>query len=181
MNNSNISDLLYLKSAYYLSLQFGGARTAGKKKKRWSSLIHNGVVFAPEYEPHKVPLLYKKEKIILNPEAEEMATIYAKYIDTEYPKNGKFNKNFWHDWKKLLSPDLQKKIISFDDCDFSLIQKYILKIKEEKKSVSKEKKEADKKKKDLEEKKYKTAILDGKEQPVGNYKMEPPGIFIGRS
>lgn len=30
------------------------------------------------------------------------------------------------------------------------------------------------------EKKYKIAIVDGKEQPVGNYRMEPPGIFLGR-
>jgi len=30
------------------------------------------------------------------------------------------------------------------------------------------------------EKKYKIAHIDGKEQPVGNYRMEPPGIFLGR-
>ena len=27
---------------------------------------------------------------------------------------------------------------------------------------------------------HKMAIVDGQEQPVGNYKLEPPGIFIGR-
>jgi len=32
---------------------------------------------------------------------------------------------------------------------------------------------------DMEEK-YKIAYVDGKQQPVGNYRMEPPGIFIGR-
>jgi len=31
-----------------------------------------------------------------------------------------------------------------------------------------------------EEEKYKIAIVDGKTQPVGNYRMEPPGIFLGR-
>ena len=30
------------------------------------------------------------------------------------------------------------------------------------------------------EEKYKTAIVDGKPQPVSNYRMEPPGIFLGR-
>jgi DNA topoisomerase-1 len=30
------------------------------------------------------------------------------------------------------------------------------------------------------EKKYKIAHIDGKEQPVGNYRMEPPAIFLGR-
>ena len=31
-----------------------------------------------------------------------------------------------------------------------------------------------------EEEKYKVAIVDGIQQPVGNYRMEPPGIFLGR-
>jgi DNA topoisomerase-1 len=31
-----------------------------------------------------------------------------------------------------------------------------------------------------EEEKYKVAIVDGIVQPVGNYRMEPPGIFLGR-
>ncbi len=30
------------------------------------------------------------------------------------------------------------------------------------------------------EAKYKVALVDGKPQPVGNYRMEPPGIFLGR-
>jgi DNA topoisomerase-1 len=46
--------------------------------------------------------------------------------------------------------------------------------------VSKEEKEEQKKLRDDAEKKYKTAIVDGKEQPVGNFRIEPPGIFIGR-
>jgi DNA topoisomerase-1 len=36
------------------------------------------------------------------------------------------------------------------------------------------------KNKDITEEKYKIAIVDGKEQNVSNYRMEPPGIFIGR-
>jgi DNA topoisomerase-1 len=31
-----------------------------------------------------------------------------------------------------------------------------------------------------EEEKYKVATVDGNVQPVGNYRMEPPGIFLGR-
>ena len=31
-----------------------------------------------------------------------------------------------------------------------------------------------------EEEKYKIALVDGNPQPVGNYRMEPPGIFLGR-
>ncbi len=172
MNNA-----IGLTSIYLLSLQFGG-----KPKKNWTTLIHNGVLFAPEYIHHQTPVIYKGANIVLSPEAEEMATIYAKYIDTEYIKTSKFNKNFWHDWKQILKKTTheENKIEFLADCDFSLIHKYILKKRENVKAVSKEEKEVIKKKRDEEEKKYKTAIVDGKEQPVGNYRMEPPGIFIGR-
>ena len=55
-----------------------------------------------------------------------------------------------------------------------------MRIKEEKQNISKEDKNQIK---DIKEKKqapYKTAIVDGKKQPVGNFIVEPPGLFIGR-
>jgi hypothetical protein len=58
-------------------------------KKRWDKLHHNGPMFPDEYIPHKIPIIYKNEKIILPSEVEEFATIYSKYIDTEYIKNKK--------------------------------------------------------------------------------------------
>lgn len=158
---------------YYLISQFGGA-----VKSKWKTFHHNGVLFPPEYVPHHVPLIYNKEQIVLNPEAEELATLYARYLDTDYVKNNRFNKNFFNDWKKILGKD--SKIQDFDKCDFSLIHNYILKQKEITKTQSKEDKEKIKKQKDLAEKKYKFAMVDGKQQQVGNFRIEPPGIFIGR-
>jgi hypothetical protein len=46
--------------------------------------------------------------------------------------------------------------------------------------MSKEEKEKLKEKKDKEEEIYKFALVDGKEQPTGNFRIEPPGIFLGR-
>lgn len=158
---------------YYLISQFGGA-----VKSKWKTFHHNGVLFPQEYVPHHVPLIYNKEKIVLSPDAEEMATLYARYLDTDYAKNNRFNKNFFSDWKKILGKD--SKIQDFDKCDFSLIHDYILKQKETTKSLTKEEKEKIKKQKDTAEKKYKFAVVDGKQQPVGNFRIEPPGIFIGR-
>ena len=40
-------------------------------KKIIGKLSHNGVLFPPEYEAIKVPIIYKGKEIILNPEAEE--------------------------------------------------------------------------------------------------------------
>ena len=52
-------------------------------KKRWNKLHHNGPMFPDEYTPHKIPIIYKNEKIILPSEAEEFATVYSKYIDLD--------------------------------------------------------------------------------------------------
>ena len=143
-------------------------------KKKWNTLVHNGVMFPPEYIPHGIPLLYKGEKMVLNPEVEEFATLYAKNLDSEYAKNNIFNKNFWNDWKDILGKDSEIK--NFEDCDFKLIHNYLMKQKENKKPLTDQEKENKK----LDEQEFRIAIVDGKEQPVDNFRIEPPGIFIGR-
>lgn len=150
----------------------------GKPKRKWTTLRHNGVLFPPEYQKHNVPIIYNGEKIILEERAEEYATLYAKYTDTEYIKSSIFKSNFWKDWKQILGKN--HKIKSLNECDFSKIHEYLLKEKEKKKEMDTEEKKGEKEKKDKEEEKYKTAVVDGKEQPVGNFRIEPPGIFIGR-
>lgn len=162
---------------YFINLQFGGKHT---NKPKWKTFQHNGVLFPPPYEPHHIPIIYDGVKIILDEESEEYATIYAKFVDSEYTKNKVFNKNFFHDWKKYLHKSGAKQITDFDKCDFSLIVKYIVKKKEEANALSKEEKQKIKDKRDAYEEKYKTALVDDKEQPVGNFRIEPPGIFLGR-
>ena len=160
---------------YFINLQFGGKND----KAKWKTFKHNGVLFPQPYKPHHVPIIYDGMKIILDEKSEEYATIYAKFVDTEYVKNKVFNKNFFHDWKKYLQKN-NIKITDLDKCDFSLIIKHIVKQKEITNDMSKEEKKIIKEKKDKEELKYKIAIVDDKEQPVGNFRMEPPGIFLGR-
>jgi DNA topoisomerase-1 len=162
-NDDNINMI----TAYWLSTQFGG-------KTKWKALKHNGVLFPPEYKKHDTSVIYKGDHIKLDPIAEEYATMYAKYIDSEYIRNSVFRKNFWKDWKKVLGTD--HIIQSLEDCNFSLINEYLIKEKEAKKTLSPE----EKKTKDDYENKFKIAIVDGKEQPVGNFRIEPPGIFLGR-
>ena len=167
-------DYKHLVTTYWLLKQFD---QLGGGKKKWTTFYHNGVLFPPEYIPHNIPIIYNNEKIQLNPDAEEAATLYAKYLDTEYVKNSKFNKNFWSDWKVILK---EPRIQSLENCDFSLIQKYLIDNKLATSEMSKEDKLKKKSERDLQEQKYKVAIVDGKEQPVGNFRIEPPGIFIGR-
>jgi DNA topoisomerase I len=52
--------------------------------------------------------------------------------------------------------------------------------KEEKKKLTKEEKATLKKEKDELEAKYKTCLLDGRKENVGNFRIEPPGLFRGR-
>jgi DNA topoisomerase-1 len=162
---------------YFVYNQFGGKKNNDAK---WATFKHNGVMFPEPYEPHKIPLLYNGKRINLDPESEEYATIYAKFTGTEYLNNKIFNKNFFNDWKIYLKKGGFSEITELEKCDFSLIYDYITKHKEEKKNLSKEEKEKQKEKKDKLEEKFKNAIVDGKEQAVGNFRMEPPGIFLGR-
>lgn len=162
---------------YFVYSQFGGKKNNDAK---WTTFKHNGVMFPEPYEPHKIPLLYNGKRINLDPESEEYATTYAKFTGTEYLNNKIFNKNFFNDWKIYLKKGGFSEITELEKCDFSLIYDYITKHKEEKKNLSKEEKEKQKEKKDKLEEKFKIAFVDGKEQAVGNFRMEPPGIFLGR-
>jgi DNA topoisomerase-1 len=157
--------------------QFGGKRNNDVK---WNTFSHNGVMFPEPYIPHKIPLLYNNERITLTTETEEYATIYAKFTETEYLNSRIFKKNFFSDWKIYLKKAGLHQITELDKCDFSLIYAHIIKQNEEKKASTKEEKEKFKELKNNYEEKFKTAIVDGKEQSVGNFRMEPPGIFLGR-
>ena len=94
MNPSNTKIL----SRYFLYQQFGGA----KGEKKWSSFIHSGVMFPDLYIPHGIPVVYNGIKVSLPPLAEEYATLYAKYLNTEYIKSKTFNKNFFKCWKPTI-------------------------------------------------------------------------------
>lgn len=157
-------------------------QTGGKNNNeiKWNIFEHNGVLFPDPYIPHKKPLIYNGEKIILDPQSEEYATIYAKFTNTDYTKNKTFRKNFFKDWKVYLKKGGFNQIKDIDDCDFSVILKYIMDTKEKQTNLSKEEKQKIKDKKDKQEEKYKFAKINGKEEPVGNFRIEPPGIFLGR-
>jgi DNA topoisomerase-1 len=147
--------------------QFGG-------KSKWKTLVHNGVLFPPEYKPHNKPLKCNIDDSIeyvnLSENAEEAAMMYAKYITTDYINNKTFNKNFWNDWKKMLGEN--SKIKSLEQCDFTEYNQILVNEKEQRKTKGVEN--------EVEIEKFKTAIVDDKIQPVGNFRIEPPGIFIGR-
>lgn len=144
-----------------------------RQQNKWTSLEHNGVKFPEKYKYKHIPIIYDGKEIYLSEKAEEYAFLYAKYIGTDYVLNNTFNKNFFNDWKKVLGNDTEIK--SLAQCDFRMMKQYLDDEKERKKEERKTNSE-----KNDNDSKYKIAIVDGKEQEITNYKMEPPGIFIGR-
>jgi DNA topoisomerase-1 len=150
----------------------------GGGKPQWTVLKHNGPMFPPPYQPHKIQVLVKNKEVLLPEQAEEYSTMYAKFIDTPYIENNSFKKNFWKDFKPTLPSELKE--ISLDDIDFTPIKNYLIREKEKKQNLSKEEKEKLKKIQDELDEPYKFCIIDGAQQQVGNFKIEPPGIFLGR-
>ncbi len=152
--------------------------TGGGEKPQWTVFRHNGPYFPPVYEAHNIPVIIQGKSIKLPKLAEEYVTLYANYLDTEYIKKSKFNKNFLEDFKKTLPNNIS--INSMNDIDLTNIKKHLDRKKESRKNLTKEEKEINKKKQDKIEEPYKHCIIDGAQQKVGNYKIEPPGIFLGR-
>ena len=151
------------------------SRSKGNKKK-WTSFSHNGIVFYHPYVQHNVPVIYNGENIKLSALAEEYASLYTKCLDS-CGVNARFNRNFWKSWKPTLKGTPIKKI---DGCDFSLIKAFLDEKKDIKANISiEEKKQMTEKKKQAFDT-FKKAMVDEHEQIVGNFLVEPPGIFIGR-
>ncbi len=155
-----------------LYLMYGGG------KPQWTVLQHNGPMFPPPYEPHKIPVIINNKEVILPELAEEYATMYAKFIDTDYINNNTFKKNFWKEFKSVLPSNYQS--LNLEDFDFKLIKNHLIMEKDKKANMTKEEKERIKMKQEEIEEPYKYCIIDGVQQQVGNYKIEPPGIFLGR-
>jgi DNA topoisomerase-1 len=158
---------------WIFNIQFGGS------KPQWHFLQHNGPMFPPPYVKHNIPVTINNNNVVLPEKAEEYATMYAKYIDSEYIKNNTFRKNFWKDFKPTLKEG-NINVDNLDDIDFTQIKNYLEKEKENKNNMTKEEKLSIKKHQEENDMPYKFCIIDGVQQQVGNYKIEPPGIFIGR-
>lgn len=165
--------------------------TKGDGTKKWNTLEHNGVLFPPEYEPlpKHVKMLYNGVPVKLNPTAEEIAGFYGAMLNsTHNVENPTFNKNFFTDFKAVLDktghgtgPDGSKiKIKEFEKCDFKPIFEHYDAERTQKKMMTKDEKKAIKEAKDAVEAPFMYCTWDGRKQKVGNFRVEPPGLFRGR-
>lgn len=150
------------------------------KKNKFKTLIHNGVVFPPEYEPKGYTLNGEKIPNTGYDSAEEMLWHYSSKLDTDYIKASVFNPNFYSCLKPKLTEKL--KLLKFPE-DFMPVLKQMVKdnekLKEQKTEYKKAHKAEIEKESEERKEKYGHALLDGKEQPVA-FMIEGPGIFIAR-
>lgn len=153
-----------------------------KKKARWRTLQHNGILFPPVYETKGIGIKIGRKSISLSLLCEEMVYQWAKKKDTPYASDPVFRKNFTNDLAAELGPGYAG--LSYDEIDFSDAYGVVDEEKKLRESMTKEAKKslaAERKELKMQLKaKYGTALINGKEVEVGNYMAEPPGIFIGR-
>jgi DNA topoisomerase-1 len=150
---------------------------------KWQTLEHHGVHFPPAYTPHGVSILYEGNPVVLTPVQEEMASFYAGMAldgpQLSDPKIAKvFNKNFFHDFKKILGKNHVVK--KFNLINFDELRAYVNREREARRGRSKEEKAEEKVDKDVLSSQYAYANVDGNIQKVGNFTIEPPGLFRGR-
>ncbi|XP_017775446.1 PREDICTED: DNA topoisomerase I, mitochondrial isoform X2 [Nicrophorus vespilloides] len=149
---------------------------------KWKFLEHRGPMFAPPYEklPSNIKFFYDGKEMRLSEEAEEVAGFYARMLDHDYTTKDIFNKNFFGDWRKCMTEKEQSKIVDLSKCNFKQMQAYFLELSEKNRNRTKEEKLALKEKNEEIVKEYGFCKIDGHKEKIGNFRIEPPGLFRGR-
>ncbi|XP_056099104.1 DNA topoisomerase 1 [Rhinichthys klamathensis goyatoka] len=149
---------------------------------KWKFLEHKGPVFPPPYEPlpGHIRFYYDEKAMKLSPGAEEVATFYAKMIDHEYTTKDIFRKNFFKDWRKEMTSEEKSKITELKKCDFTEMHEYFKAQSEARKQMSKEEKQKTKEENERILQEYGFCVMDNHRERIGNFRIEPPGLFRGR-
>jgi DNA topoisomerase I len=158
---------------------------------KWDTLEHSGVVFPPPYEPlpKNVKMKYDGVPVTLHPDAEEVAGFFGGMLNsTHNVENPTFQKNFFNDFKDILkktggAKDRQGERVAiqeFKKCDFTPIFEYYDAQRAAKKALPAAEKKKAKAEKDEAEAPFMYCLWNGKKQKVGNFRVEPPGLFRGR-
>ena len=149
---------------------------------KWTFLEHKGPVFAPAYEPlpPDVKFYYNGKEMKLTQDTEEVATFYARMLDHDYTTKPAFNTNFFHDWREVMTDSERAKIVDLTKCNFKEMHAYFIQKGEERKAMTKEEKQKIKIQNEEIQKEYGLCVIDGHKEKIGNFKIEPPGLFRGR-
>lgn len=158
---------------------------------KWTTLEHSGVLFPPEYEPlpKNVKLYYDATPLELHIDAEEAASYFGIMLNSENNvKNPVFQKNFFADFTEILKKTGGAKdkngnkvdVREFSKLNFEPMFAHFKALSDEKKAWSKDKKTAEKEKRLKIEEPFMFCKWNGRKEKVGNFRVEPPGLFRGR-
>ncbi|KAM9376105.1 DNA topoisomerase I, mitochondrial [Pholidichthys leucotaenia] len=149
---------------------------------KWKFLEHNGPYFPPEYQPlpDNVNFYYDGKMVKLSLAAEEVAVFFAQMLDHEYTTKKVFRENFFKDWRKEMTAQEKTLIQDLDKCDFGEIHEMHKAKVETRKNMTKEEKQALKEANQKIVDEYGYCLLDHHKERIGNFKIEPPGLFRGR-
>ncbi|XP_022866226.1 DNA topoisomerase 1 alpha-like, partial [Olea europaea var. sylvestris] len=70
LNKTNKKSKKVMKQSQYI--KSSKVPPGSGEGQKWTTLIHNGVIFPPPYQPHGVKILYKGKPVDLTPEQEEV-------------------------------------------------------------------------------------------------------------
>nr|XP_020458585.1 DNA topoisomerase I, mitochondrial-like [Monopterus albus] len=153
-----------------------------KDGMKWRFLEHKGPYFPPEYQPlpDDVHFFYDGKKVKLSLAAEEVALFFAQMLDHEYTTKKVFRENFFKDWRKKMTHEERALIQDLDKCDFGEIHAMHKAKVEARKNMTKEEKRVLKEANQKIADEYGYCLLDHHKERIGNFKIEPPGLFRGR-
>ncbi|KAG0711669.1 DNA topoisomerase 1 [Chionoecetes opilio] len=149
---------------------------------KWTFLEHKGPLMAPAYVrvPHNVKFTYEGKHMVLSDETEEVAGFYARMIEHDYCTKKVFNSNFLKDWRRVMNSKEKEIINDLSKCDFRQMHAFFVQQNEDRKNRTKEEKKALKEENERLIAEYGWCNIDGHKQRIGNFKIEPPGLFRGR-
>lgn len=160
-----------------------------KPGQRWVSIVQRGPYFTHLEDPYQAlggKLMYNGKMYDLTPEEEKVAMLYAKRIVSEesggvvdrLTKDNVFNRNFWTDFKTYLTPEHKKIFRQFDKIGWKDLTNKAQILKDYKPTA--EEKRAKLIRNEEKKRQYGWAKLDGNLEQVGNFTVEPVGLFMGR-
>lgn len=116
----------------------------------------------------------------LSQSSEEIAGFYAKMLDHDYTTKEIFNNNFFKDWRKCMPDKERSTITDLKKCNFKSMHAYFMDQAEKNRNRTKEEKLALKTKNEDVQKEFGFCTIDGHKEKIGNFRIEPPGLFRGR-
>ena len=137
------------------------------------SLVHNGLVFPPKYTPQNFKLIINGKIYSFSDLAEEMLYCYVSKLDRSFnisvmlDDKERYNNNFYQCLKQELTEEQRKLRFPYDFQPlFRDIKDYQIHAKPTKLEIDKTK--------------FGYALVNDVKEPLGNYIVESPNIFIGR-